>query len=178
MLVSLTSVKWFRFPRLLGIVVCLYLVGVTVVFGVLSQQSLHFVQHAASTEGTVVALVTKAPIGSSRNPPVGARSVSLAPRVSYVVDGKSYDYTGAHGQYRQRLRVGDRVQVQYDASDPSFARIRGEGRVLVPAMTVGFGLSALLVAGILFRTRKLGVRPPSRHRDEQPSREAGEPARR
>lgn len=167
MLVSLPAVKWFRFPRLLGILVCLYLVGITAVFGVLSQQTLHFSKHAATTEGTVVAMVARAPVGSSRNPPPNARTVSLAPKVTYVVDGRTYEYTGAHGQYRQRLRVGDRVQVQYDPSDPNVARIKGEGRVLVPGITIAFGLSTLLVAVILVRTRKVGVRKQSpRHGDD------------
>ena len=47
-------------------------------------------------------------------------------------------------------------------ADPAVARIRGEGKVLVPVITSGFVLSALVVALILFRTRNLGATPARR----------------
>ena len=83
--------------------------------------------------------------------------VSLAPRVSYVVNGTSPEYTAAHGRFRQHLKVGDTVQVLYVRSDPSVARLQGEGRLMVPAIAGGFALATLVVAFILVRTRKLGV---------------------
>ena len=43
--------KWLRFPRTLGIAVCLYLVGMSVVFGLLSSQNYRFM-HAAATHGS------------------------------------------------------------------------------------------------------------------------------
>jgi hypothetical protein len=43
--------------------------------------------------------------------------------------------------------------VLYDPGDPADAQLRGEGRVLVPGITVGFAASAVLVAFVLFRTR-------------------------
>lgn len=149
--------KWFRFPRILGIIVCLYLVGLAALFANLSMQSSRFVHQAGSTPGTVVALVARSPAGGNRTTPASTRTVSLAPRVSYVVDGRTYDYTASHGRLRHRLKVGDQVQVQYDVADPARARLRGEGRVLVPGITAGFGLAALGVAVLLVRTRHVGL---------------------
>lgn len=149
--------KWFRFPRLLGLVVCVYLVGLVALFAMLSMQSFDFVRHAGRAQATVVALVAKAPVGSNRNPPASTRTVSLAPEVSYVVNGQTYTYTASHGQWHQRLKVGDQVQVQYNPNEPSHARLTGEGRVLVPGITVAFAVAAVGVAAILVRTRKVGL---------------------
>ena len=160
--------KWLRFPRTLGIVVCLYLVGMSVVFALLSSQNYRFIHSARTVPGTVIALVARAPIGSTRDPQLDARMVSRAPTVRYVVNGTPYEYTAAHGRYRQPLRVGDTVTVLYDPDHPAVARIRGEGRVLVPGITAGFVASAVLVAVILFRTRNLGVSNSRRGRDSRP----------
>jgi hypothetical protein len=149
-------VKWLRFPRILGIVVCLYLVGMSVVFGVLSQENYEFVHSASQTEGTVIALVPRAPIGSTREPRVNGPRVSLAPTVQYVVNGRTYTYTAAHGRFRQPLRPGDTVTVLYDPQEPGIARIKGEGQLLIPVITSGFVAAAAAVAVVLFRTRKLG----------------------
>ena len=108
--------------------------------------------------------MARAPAGSTREPTAGSRTVSQAPKVSYVVNGTTYSYTAAHGRYHQRLKVGDRVQVLYDLSDPSVARLRGEGSVLVPGITAAFGLAAVLVALVLIRTRKVGVNSGQGHR--------------
>jgi hypothetical protein len=152
-------VKWFRFPRALGIVIGLYLVGMAVVFAMFSQQSALFVRHAARTDATVVALVARAPAGSTREPVTGARTVPQAPKVSYTVDGTTYTYTAAHGRYHQPLKIGDQVQVLYDHAHPGRARLKGEGTVLLPGITATFALAALLVVVILIRTRNLGVVP-------------------
>ena len=149
---------------MLGIVVCLYLLGMAVVFGLFSHESLMFVKHAARTEGTVVALVARAPAGSTREPTAGTRAIPQAPQVTYSVDGHSYTYIAAHGRYHQRLKIGDRVQVLYQPTNPSQARLRGEGAVLVPGITATFILAAVLVAIILFRTRNLGISPGQRGR--------------
>lgn len=159
--------KWLRFPRTLGIVVCLYLVGMSVVFGLLSSQNYRFVHTAQKVNGTVIALVPRAPIGSTREPTADARMISRAPTVRYEVNGAMYEYTAAHGRYRQRLQVGNTVTVLYDPTDPSVARLRGEGEVLVPVITSGFVASSVLVAIVLFRTRNLGV-PTSRRRRTEP----------
>lgn len=152
--------RWFRFPRVLGLIVVLYLAGMAVLFGLLTEKSVDFLDAAATTPGTVIALVPKAPAGSRGQPP-NPRMVSLAPRVSYVVDGTTHEYTAAHGRLRQQLKVGDTVQVLYVRSDPSVARLKGEGRLMVPAIAAGFALATVVVAAVLVRTRKVGV-PPTR----------------
>jgi Protein of unknown function (DUF3592) len=143
--------KWLRFPRILGVAVCLYLVGMSVVFGYLSSENYRFVHNAVHVEGTVVSLEVRPPAGSTRVP----RGRTLAPKVSYVVDGKTYLYVAAHGKYRQRLQVGDPVEVLYDPENPQEARLRGEGQVLIPLITSGFVTTALLVGYVLYRTRHL-----------------------
>ncbi len=122
---NLDPVKWLRFPRVLGVVVCLNLVGMSVVFGVLSRQNYQFVHTAAQTEGTVVVLVPRAPIGSTREPRANARRPSLAPTVRYVANGQTYTYTAAHGKFRQTLQPGDTVTVLYNPADPAVARLKG-----------------------------------------------------
>lgn len=143
----------------------LYLAGMAVLFGLLTEKSVDFLDAASSTPGTVIALVPKAPAGS-RAQPTNSRMVSLAPKVSYLVDGTTHEYTAAHGRFRQHLKVGDTVQVLYERSDPSVARLKGEGRLMVPAIAAGFGLATLAVALVLVRTRKLGV--PAERRPDTP----------
>ena len=167
--------KWLRFPRILGVVVCLYLIAMSVVFGKLSTQSYRFLHGAAPVQGVVVALIPQATAGSSRTPIVRpGRTVPLAPTVEYVVEGKTYDYTAAHGRYRQPLRVGDKVTVLYDPTDPSRARLRGEGQILVPLITSGFVTCALMVGALLFLTRHHGQ--PRRSRTPEDSRNDPPPA--
>ncbi|MCW2811633.1 MAG: hypothetical protein JWP61_2091 [Friedmanniella sp.] len=147
--------SWLRFPRVLGIIVCLYLVAMSVLFGLFSNQNYRFVNHAAETRGTVVELVARAPVGSTRGPRYDdGQSVSLAPKVRYEVAATTYEYVAAHGRFHQPLRVGDTVTVLYDPAVPSLARLKGEGSVLVPLITTGFVAAAVLVAAILFRTRR------------------------
>jgi hypothetical protein len=150
-------VKWLRFPRTLGILVCLYLIGMSVVFGVLTSRNYRFVHDARQVSGTVIALVPRAPLGSTREPRAGERMMSLAPTVRYEVNGHTYEYTAGRGRFRQLVRIGDHLTVLYDPKDPADAQLRGEGRLLVPGITAGFAASALLVALVLFRTRNLGI---------------------
>lgn len=147
--------RWLRFPRLLGVVACVYLMAMAVLFGHLSIQNYRFVHNAAHAVGTVASLEPRPPAGSTRSP----RDATRAPMVRYVVAGKTYVYTAAHGTYRPRHRVGDQVVVLYDPADPSRARLRGEGRLMVPLITSGFATVALIVGFVLFRTRKLGSVP-------------------
>jgi hypothetical protein len=141
----------------------------SVVFGNLSTQSYRFVRGAQATTGTVTALLPTPTAGSSRTPPNRpGRLIPTAPKVRYSVGGKSYEYAAAHGRYRQPLRVGDRVTVLYDPTNPAHARIRGEGSVLVPLITSGFVTSALAVGAVLFLTRKIGAEQRSRRASEQP----------
>ncbi|MET0692802.1 MAG: DUF3592 domain-containing protein [Propionibacteriaceae bacterium] len=145
---------WLRFPRVLGLVVCLYLVAMAALFGYLSTQSYRFVSDATATTGTVIALEVKKPAGSQREPDLRSRTVPLAPKVQYEVAGKTYTYVAAHGKFHQRLGVGDQVTVLYDPSDPSVARLQGEGRILIPLITSGFLTSAVVLGVILYLTRK------------------------
>ncbi len=165
--------RWLRFPRVLGIVVCLYLIGMAAVFGGLSMEGREFVHNAASTTGTVTALVVRPPAGSARA--TDRRMISRAPTVHYEVGGRGYDYTAAHGRYRPRVSVGQTVTVLYNPDDPAQARLRGEGQVLVPGIAVGFLASAVVVGIVLIRTRRLGSaepvksgRPGARSHDEAP----------
>jgi hypothetical protein len=139
-------------------VVCLYLIGMSLVFGNLSTKSYRFVHNAQATTGTVVALLPTPTAGSSRTPTNRpGRLMPTAPKVRYVVGGKSYEYVAAHGRYRQPLHVGDQVTVLYDPDDPGRARLRGEGSLLIPLITAGFLTCALAVAALLFATRNTGV---------------------
>lgn len=148
--------KWLRFPRLLGVIAVVYLLGMTAVFASLSAQSASFDRTASQTTGTVVALVPRAPLGSTREPRADARRVSLAPEVTYTVDGQEHHYTAAHGRYRQKLVVGDRVTVLYAPDDAANARLRGEGRAVGPVITVAFAAGAIGVLVLLVGTRRWG----------------------
>jgi hypothetical protein len=161
-----------RFPRVVGLLAALYLLAMAVVFGLLSAQNMDFVRTASRTEGTVVALVARAPLGSTRDAQPDARAPSLAPKVSYVVDGRTYEYVAAHGRYRQRLQVGDRVTVLHSPADPGSARLRGEGQDSGPFVSVGFTAAALLLLVVVVRPRKGRGR---RRSDEGPAR-AGTPS--
>jgi hypothetical protein len=143
-----------RFPRTVGILAVLYLLAMSAVFALLSEQNADFARTAARTQGTVVALVARAPLGSTREAQPDARSPSLAPKVSYTVDGKAYLYVAAHGRYRQRLQVGDKVTVLYAPSDPTSARLRGEGQGVGPLFSAGFAAAALGVVVVLVRLRR------------------------
>ncbi|GAB2593508.1 DUF3592 domain-containing protein [Microlunatus antarcticus] len=148
-----------RFPQTIGLLAAVYLAAMAVVFALLSAQNADFVRTAHQTEGTVVALVARAPLGSTREAQPDARTPSLAPRVTYVVDGRTYDYVAAHGRYRQRLQVGDRITVLYSPTDPSSARLRGEGMDSGPVVSAGFGLAAVLLGLVVVRSRRRSTRP-------------------
>lgn len=147
--------RWLRFPRLLGIAACVYLLALASVFGYLSIENYRFVHSAARTVGTVTSLDPRPPAGSTRT----LRDTTRAPKVRYTVAGQTYYYTAAHGTYRPRHRVGDSIEVLYDPASPKDARLRGEGRLMIPLITSGFATAALIVGFVLFRTRNLGVRP-------------------
>jgi hypothetical protein len=158
-------VKWLRFPRVLGVAVCLYLCGMAVLFGYLSTESFRFVNNATATEGTVVGLVVKRPAGSQRDPNPRSRNLPLAPQVRYEVNGRTYTYVAAHGRHNQRLAVGDTVTILYDPSNPSRARMQGEGRVLVPLITAAFATTAVGLGVLLVLTRH-GLHPPKRPEEQ------------
>jgi hypothetical protein len=153
-----TVVSRRRFPQVVGLLAAVYLLAMSVVFALLSAQNMEFVRTANRTEGTVVALVPRAPLGSTREAQPDARAPSLAPKVGYVVDGRTYDYIAAHGRQRQRLQVGDKVTVLYSPTDPASARLRGEGQDSGPVVSVGFGVAALLLVLVVLRSRRTGAR--------------------
>jgi hypothetical protein len=150
-------VKWLRFPRVLGLLVCGYLLGIAVIFGYHSTLSFRFVSNAVSTQGTVVELVPRSTAGSTRPPGPRTPNPPTAPRVTYTVNGIQHSYTPQHGRYRQRLKVGDTVLVQYNPDNPAQARLRGEGRILLPLLTSGFVTAAIAVGALLFLTRRVGA---------------------
>ena len=154
----MTDVSRRRFPQVVGLLAALYLLAMSVVFALLSAQNMEFVRTAQRSEGTVVALVARAPLGSTRDAQPDARAPSLAPKVAYVVDGRTYDYVAAHGRQRQRLQVGDKVTVLYSPTDPASARLRGEGQDSGPVVSVGFGVAALLLVLVVLRSRRAGTR--------------------
>lgn len=145
--------KWLRFPRILGVIVSLYLVAMSVLFGYLSIGSYRFVHNAAETTGTVVSLEVRRSAGSQRDPNPQGHNIPLAPKVSYIVDGKTYFYTAAHGRVHQPSKVGDTVTVLYDPADPEQAQLRGEGRIMIPLITSAFVTTALVLGVVLYLTR-------------------------
>ena len=147
-----------RFPQVVGLLAAVYLLAMSVVFALLSAQNMEFVRTAAHTQGTVVALVARAPLGSTREAQPDARAPSLAPQVSYVVDGRTYVYVAAHGRQRQRLQVGDTVTVLYSPTEPGSARLRGEGQDSGPVVSVGFAVAAVLLVLVVLRSRRAGRR--------------------
>lgn len=154
---TLERVSRRRFPQVVGVVAVVYLAVMAVVFALLSVQDADFVRTATQTQGTVVALVARAPVGSARDARTDTRTPSLAPKVTYEVEGRTYTYVAAHGRYRQRLRVGDHVTVLYASGDPVSARLRGEGQNLGPAVSAGFGAVAVVLALVLLRFRRRGA---------------------
>lgn len=150
---------WLRFPRVLGLGVAVYLLAMGLLFAGFSDRNAAFVRGAATTTGTVVALVPRAAAGSTREPSPTVRTMPTAPTVRYTVAGRTYTYTAAHGRYRQRLRVGDLVPVRYLPTDPGQARLEGEDRVLIPLLAIAFALAALGVLVLLVLTRRLGRVP-------------------
>jgi hypothetical protein len=154
-------VTWLRFPRVLALCICVYLLAMGLLFADYSARNAAFVSHAAITTGTVVELVPRAAAGSAREPSPTVRTMPTAPTVRYTVNGRTYTYTAAHGRYRQRLRVGDTVPVRYLPADPGQARLQGEDRVLLPLLAILFLLAALGVVVLLVVTRRVGRRPSS-----------------
>ncbi|MBA8793603.1 hypothetical protein FHX74_001208 [Friedmanniella endophytica] len=160
--------KWFRFPRVLGVVAVVYLLAVAVLFARLSMENRSFLANADSTQGTVVALVPRTFSGGERGPGLHRnRGVPLAPEIRFTVNGQSYTYTPVNGRYKPNVRIGDQVTILYSPDDPaSTARLAGEGRVVIPVITIGFALLAVALVVVLVRTRKLGAPPPAQQQHQ------------
>ena len=165
--------RWVRFPRVLGLVVCLYLFGMAVLFGYLASQHYAFVHNAHRVQGTVVSLERRPPAGATQMP----RTPTYAPKVSYVVNGTTYSYTAAHGSYRtDRYQVGESVVVLFNPARPEQAQLLGEGRLMLPLITAAFATIALLLAFVLLRTRNLGLPPRAGTQRAEPEQARGVPA--
>ena len=162
--------RWFRFPRIVGIVVIAYLILVTGYFAFEAARRSRFIADAKSTPGTVVALEPRPLAGTTRVHTLGD-DVPRAPEVRYVVDGKTYLYTPTHGLIGSPVQVGDQIEVLYDANNPARARLRNEGQLLLPLITAGFATTAIGVVVLLVLTRRRGR--PARHGGDTPASTAG-----
>lgn len=148
----LIGVGWLRFPRLVGVVVVVYLLLVSGYFGFETVRRSQFVADAASTTGVVAALRPRPLAGTTRVHTLGD-DVPQAPEVRYLVNGTTYTYTPAHGLIGSPIAVGDTVEVLYDPAHPAHARLRHEGQLLLPAITAGFAAAAVGVLAMLVVTR-------------------------
>ncbi len=153
---------------MVGVLVCLYLIGIGVAFTVLAQDRDRFSDSAVSTQGTVIRMEPVPYVGSARDPATKGTRPAYAPVISYPVGKKKYEYQPSHGTYRPRWHVGQQVTIIYDPSDPEItARIRGEGKFLLPVIAGGFYTCALIMGLVLFATRSIvqtGTGPSNRLR--------------
>lgn len=151
-------VKWVRFPRVVGGIVVVYFLVVTAYFAYETVRAGQFIQNATPVTGTVVALEPRPIAGTTRVQPSGT-DIPLAPQIRYVVNGKTYLYTASHGVVGSQLEVGNAIEVLYDPSNPERARLRGEGRILLPLITAGFATAAVVLGVVLILTRNHGAGP-------------------
>jgi hypothetical protein len=157
-------VRWLRFPRVVGVAVVAYLILVTGYYAFETTRRSQFIADASRTTGIVIALEPRPLPGTTRVHTIGDE-VPLAPEVRYEVGGRTYLYTPAHGMMGSPVRVGDQIEVLYDPDDPSRARLRSEGQVLLPLITAGFGTLTVGVVALLVLTRHRGEggRRPASH---------------
>ena len=148
-------VKWLRFPRVAGVIVVAYFLVVTAYFAYETVRRDQFIANATPVNGIVVALEPR-PIAGSTRVQASGTDIPLAPQVRYVVGGQTYLYTASHGVVGSELKVGDAIEVLYDPANPERARLRGEGRILLPLITAGFGTAAVVLSVVLILTRNRG----------------------
>lgn len=157
---------WLRYPRVLGVIACIFFLGVAATLVAGRWGDHEWTLTAARTEGTVTQLVPRPFVGSQREP--RGSQVPVAPEVHYTVAGADYTYTPAHGEMRKRYPVGSHVTVLYDAADPGAARLMNEGRFGLTTLAALFVLLSAGTAVLLAATRKInfvGPRPAVRPRD-------------
>lgn len=152
--------KWLRFPRVLGIIACVFFLLVAAALVGAKWGDHRWAKDAGRTEGTVTQLVPRPFLGSQREP--RGSQVPVAPEVSYTVDGVSHTYTPAHGQTRRRYQVGGTVTVLYDRSDPTLARLANEGRYGLVGLAAIFVLLSASSAALLIATRRINYVGPRR----------------
>lgn len=104
--------------------------------------------NGAVTEGIVIEMDASTTDGST----------TYSPIVEYQVDGQTHTLDGNVSSYPPQYRVGDRVSVRYDRSDPSRAQIdKWSERWLMPVILIpAMCLTALLVNGIAFLSWRKG----------------------
>ncbi len=162
--------SWLRFPRVLGVACALYFLVMTLLFGHMSLENTEFSANAREVPGTVVAMVATPLPGGTRVPVGSRRREPMAPTVRFAVDGQTYTYTPARGTRHPKVHVGDTVTILYDAGNPAeTARIRGEGKIALPLVTIGFLASTLGLSVLLVLTRPGRKSRPGPSRTE-PSR--------
>ena len=149
------AVKWLRFPRVVGVIAVVYFVVVTGYFAYETTRRAQFAADAQVANGVVVALEPR-PIAGSTRVPTGGVDIPLAPQVRYVVGGQTFVYTASHGVIGSPIKVGDAIEVLYDPTNPQRAHLRGEGQILLPLITAGFGTVTLALITVLVLTRNRG----------------------
>ena len=140
---------------MVGVIVVVYFLVVTAYFAYETVRAGQFVENATPVNGIVVALEPR-PIAGTTRVQASGTDLPLAPQVRYVVNGRTYLYTASHGVVGSQLKVGDAIEVLYDPSNPEQARLRGEGRILLPLITAGFGTAAVVLSIVLILTRTRG----------------------
>ncbi len=150
------AVQWLRFPRVVGVIAVVYFVVVAGYFAFETTRRAQFASDAEVANGVVVALEPR-PIAGSTRVPTGGVDVPLAPQVRYVVGGQTFLYTASHGMIGSTIKVGDAVEVLYDPTNPHRAHLRGEGQILLPVITAGFGTVTLTLVAVLVLTRNRGA---------------------
>lgn len=150
--------KWLRFPRVLGIIACVFFLLVAAALVGAKWGDHQWAEDAGRTDGTVTQLAPRPFLGSQREP--RGSQVPVAPEVTYSVDGVTRTYTPAHGELRRRYQVGGTVTVLYDRADPALARLASEGRYGLVGLAAIFVLLSVTTAALLIATRRINYVGP------------------
>ena len=73
------------------------------------------------------------------------------PVVEFRADGKTLRYEGSTVCRSEQVQVGERVDILYDAEDPSHYHLEGlsEWEATGDRVTVGFGILWIVIAGVI-----------------------------
>jgi len=155
-------VRWFRFPRVLGVAACVFFLFVSASLVAAKWGDHQWARTAGRPDGTVVQLVPRPFLGSNRAPRGAQGPVApVAPVVEHTVNGVQQPaYAPQHGEVRRRYHVGGPVTVLYDRDDPQIARLDDEGRYGLLGLAAIFVLTSLAVAAGLIATRKINYVGP------------------
>ena len=115
-------------------------------------QTAYFVSHAQQTSGTIVALALSTDPDNNAN--------FYCPEVSYVTQsGQTVHFSANVCSTESTYKVGDPIEVYYDAQNPQTAQIKSFGaQYLVAASLVISGLPIVLTGlfGIFLQKRSVG----------------------